>query len=69
MSNKVEVPSQFDCWFHATVMEWNPASARVFEKAGYQHEGLLHIVPTRLDSNDVDRVWRMADTEFPRRRC
>lgn len=26
---------------YATVMEWNPASARVLEKAGYQYEGLL----------------------------
>ena len=25
----------------ATVMEWNPASARVLEKAGYEYEGLL----------------------------
>ena len=25
----------------ATVMEWNPASARVLEKAGYQYEGRL----------------------------
>lgn len=25
----------------ATVMKWNPASARVLEKAGYQYEGLL----------------------------
>ena len=25
----------------ATVMEWNPASARVLEKAGFQYEGLL----------------------------
>ena len=26
---------------YATVMEWNPASTRVLEKAGYQYEGLL----------------------------
>ena len=26
---------------YATVMEWNPASARVLEKAGYQYEGRL----------------------------
>ena len=26
---------------YATVMEWNPASARVLEKAGYAYEGLL----------------------------
>ena len=26
---------------YATVMEWNPASARVLEKAGYEYEGLL----------------------------
>lgn len=26
---------------YATVMEWNPASARVLENAGYQYEGLL----------------------------
>ena len=26
---------------YATVMEWNPASARALEKAGYQYEGLL----------------------------
>ena len=26
---------------YATVMEWNPASARVLEKVGYEYEGLL----------------------------
>ena len=26
---------------YATVMEWNPASARVLEKAGYEYEGLM----------------------------
>ena len=26
---------------YATVMEWNPGSTRVLEKAGYQYEGLL----------------------------
>ena len=26
---------------YATVLEWNPASARVLEKAGYEYEGLL----------------------------
>lgn len=26
---------------YATVMEWNPASASVLEKAGYQYEGLM----------------------------
>jgi len=26
---------------YATVMEWNPASARVLEKAGYEYEGRL----------------------------
>ena len=26
---------------YATVMEWNPASARALEKAGFQYEGLM----------------------------
>ena len=26
---------------YATVLEWNPASARVLQKAGYEYEGLL----------------------------
>ncbi len=26
---------------YATVLEWNPASARVLEKAGYEYEGLM----------------------------
>ena len=34
--------SEFDLVrLFATVMEWNPASARVLEKAGYQYEGRL----------------------------
>ena len=39
---------------HAHVFEWNPASARVLEKAGYQLEGRLRKSITK-DGNTIDR--------------
>ena len=46
--------SDFDlCRIHATVFEWNGASARVLEKAGYTLEGRL--------SKSVTKAGRTID--------
>ncbi len=39
---------------YATTFEWNPASARVLEKAGYQYEGRLRKNVTK-DGNTIDQ--------------
>ncbi len=39
----------------ATVFEWNPASARVLEKAGYQYEGRLRKSVTK-DGKTIDQL-------------
>ena len=40
---------------YATVFEWNPASARVLEKAGYQYEGRLRKSVTK-DGKTIDQL-------------
>ena len=40
---------------YATVFEWNPASARVLEKAGYAHEGRLRKSVTK-DGKIIDQL-------------
>lgn len=48
--------AQFDlCRLYAGVIEWNQASMRVLEKAGYQREGLLRAAVTK-DGQTVDEV-------------
>ena len=42
----------------ATVMEWNPASARVLEKAGYQYEGLLR--KSAVKDGEIIDQWLYA---------
>ena len=43
---------------YATVMEWNPASARVLEKAGYQYEGLMR--KSAIKDGQVIDQWLYA---------
>jgi RimJ/RimL family protein N-acetyltransferase len=43
------------CRVHATVFEWNPASMRVLEKAGYRREGRLRVSVTK-DGRTVDSI-------------
>lgn len=46
---------EFDlCRLHAVVYEWNPASARVLEKAGYQFEGTMRRSAIK-DGQIIDR--------------
>ncbi len=40
---------------YGTVFEWNPASARVLEKAGYTHEGRLRKSITK-DGKIIDQL-------------
>ena len=40
---------------YATTFEWNPASARVLEKAGYQYEGRLRKSVTK-DGKSIDQL-------------
>jgi [ribosomal protein S5]-alanine N-acetyltransferase len=48
--------SSFDiCRLFAHVFEWNPASARVLEKAGYQFEGRLRKSVTK-DGKTIDQL-------------
>jgi len=48
--------SQFDlCRLYAHVFEWNLASARVLEKAGYEFEGRLRKSVTK-DGQTIDRL-------------
>ena len=41
---------------YATIFEWNPASARVLEKAGYTYEGRLRKSVTK-DGKTIDQLW------------
>jgi len=43
------------CRMYAHVFEWNPASARVLEKAGYQFEGRLKKSVTK-DGQTIDQL-------------
>lgn len=43
------------CRIYAHVFEWNPASARVLEKAGYEFEGRLRKSVTK-DGRTIDRL-------------
>lgn len=43
------------CRLYAHVFEWNPASARVLEKAGYQFEGRLKKSVTK-DGQTIDQL-------------
>ena len=43
------------CRIYAHVFEWNPASARVLEKAGYELEGRLRKSVTK-DGRTIDRL-------------
>ncbi|HEU4433301.1 MAG TPA: GNAT family protein [Pyrinomonadaceae bacterium] len=43
------------CRLYAHVFEWNPASARVLEKAGYQFEGRLKKSVTK-DGRTIDQL-------------
>ncbi len=41
---------------YPTVFEWNPASVRVLEKAGYAYEGRLRKSVTK-DGKTIDQLW------------
>ena len=43
------------CRIYATVFEWNPASARILEKAGYILEGRLRKSVTK-DGRTIDQL-------------
>ena len=43
------------CRLYATVFEWNPASARILEKAGYVLEGRLRKSVTK-DGRMIDQL-------------
>ncbi|MHC5538187.1 GNAT family N-acetyltransferase [Singulisphaera rosea] len=43
------------CRIYAAVFEWNPASARVLEKSGYQFEGRLRRSVTK-DGKTIDQL-------------
>lgn len=50
------------CRVHAAVYEWNPASMRVLEKAGYQREGRLRRSVTK-DGRTIDSILYAAVRE------
>jgi [ribosomal protein S5]-alanine N-acetyltransferase len=43
------------CRLYAHVFEWNPASARVLEKAGYEYEGRMRKSVTK-DGHTIDKL-------------
>ena len=43
---------------YATVMEWNPASARVLEKAGYEYEGRMR--KSAIKDGEIIDQWLYA---------
>lgn len=49
---------------YATVMVWNPASARVLEKAGYQYEGLMR--QSAFKDGEIIDQWLYATLRDPR---
>ena len=49
---------------YATVMVWNPASARVLEKSGYRYEGLMR--QSAFKDGEIIDQWLYATVREPR---